>query len=106
MSMKQTKNIVTEVVDDELKLANLNKPPFNSPHEGYSVILEELEEAQEQFEKASEHMDKLWVRIKDNNETNSRVELLENAAINGACEMIQVAAMCRKFKALKRSAGQ
>jgi hypothetical protein len=45
--------------------------PFNSPHEGYGIILEELDE--------------FWDEVKANNNTDARKEL------------VQVAAMCLRY---------
>lgn len=37
--------------------ASLLYPPFNSPHEGYSIILEELEELWEEIKKSPKKRD-------------------------------------------------
>ncbi|MDF2537428.1 MAG: hypothetical protein K0S76_449 [Herbinix sp.] len=47
--MDAVKNDVICLVFKELKSANEKFPPFNSDHEGYAVIKEEVEEAQECF---------------------------------------------------------
>ena len=60
-----------EVVGAELDRATSKFGPFNSAHEGYAVILEELDEA--------------WDEIKRNN---------QEAATR---EMVQVAAMALRF---------
>ena len=72
-------NAVEEVVD-ELQRAMRMFPTFNSPHEGYAVILEELDE--------------LWDEVKDNPKTEPlrrlRVERMRQ-------EATQVAAMAIRF---------
>ncbi len=71
--MKQDKAI--ELVINELNNANGKFPLFNSSHEGYAVILEELDE--------------LWDEIKNNKHPMSSVNQKKKA--------IQVAAMAIKF---------
>ncbi len=69
------KEIAIKAVLDELERAENKFPPFNSPHEGYSVLLEE--------------MDELWdeVKGKDSLERNQRMQE----------EAIQVGAMALRF---------
>lgn len=59
-------------VQNESSRASKKFPPFNSKHEGYAVLLEEVDE--------------LWGAIK-NNEKDRRVW----------DELVQVAAMCNRF---------
>jgi len=63
-------SIIYEMLDEYVR-ASEKFPPFNSAHEGYAVILEELEEA--------------WDEIKGNN---------PERAIE---EIIQAGAMCIRF---------
>ncbi len=65
------------LVKSELLKANKKFPPFNSTHEGYGVLIEEVDE--------------MWDEIKNNN----------TAAANIEC--IQVAAMAIKFVVSMRS---
>lgn len=62
---------VLELVGQELQEAQTKFPPFNSAHEGYAVILEELDE--------------LWTVVKANH---------RRSAID---EAVQVAAMAVRF---------
>jgi NTP pyrophosphatase (non-canonical NTP hydrolase) len=66
---------VINAVLKELELAESKFPPFNSPHEGYSILLEEVDE--------------LWdeVKSKDSLERDQRMKE----------EAIQVGAMALKF---------
>ena len=54
-------------VKEELKRATRKFGPFNSPHEGYAIIKEEVEE--------------LWDDIKANNYENQRAESIQVAAM-------------------------
>ena len=60
----------------ELTRAQSKFPPFNSGHEGYAVILEELDE--------------LWREIRSNQATPGRDERMRK-------EAVQVAAMALRF---------
>lgn len=62
-------------VDDELIRARMKFPPFNSYHEGYAII--------------SEEVDELWDEVKKRPRARSRERLAE--------ETIQIAAMCGRF---------
>lgn len=68
---------IRKAVEDEFKKATRLHKPFNSSHEGYSVILEELDE--------------LWDEVKKNPAKHpERAERLR-------LEAIQAAAMCFRF---------
>lgn len=104
LSIEKIKEDVTEIVNKEITLANLEFPPFNSPHEGYAVMMEEFDELQEEV---NDNMETLfadfWCFIKGNQIDDSiySVNEIEECAIKAACEAIQVAAMCRKFKMIE-----
>ncbi len=66
--------LIAEVVA-ELKRASAKFPPFNGPHEGYAVILEELDE--------------LWEEVKASKPTADRAAM--------RAEAVQVAAMAMRF---------
>jgi hypothetical protein len=65
-----------DLVATELASARQKFPPFNSAHEGYAVVLEELDE--------------LWTEIRSNQATAGRNERMTK-------EAIQVAAMALRF---------
>lgn len=50
MSTKILAEAVGKLVDEELKRANEQWPLFNSPHEGESIISEEIMEATTDFD--------------------------------------------------------
>lgn len=94
---------VKHIVTEEGEAALINNPLFNSTHEGYAVILEEVDEAKEAMTQVEQQCSRLWHNVKNNYfsvREHSFVELgyLEQVAINLACEAIQVAAMARKFR--------
>lgn len=58
---------IIEAVQNELHDANNKFPAFNSPHEGYAVLKEEVDE--------------LWEEIKKNNLRNAEKEAVQVAAM-------------------------
>ena len=91
---------VLELVEMELAAANEKHPPFASQHEGYAVILEEIEEAREPINALERHLGYAWNTIKNDSNAKERIEMCKHFAVWAACELIQVAAMCQKFQAL------
>lgn len=104
--MNAVKNDIETLVQKELKSANEHFPPFNSAHEGYAVLLEEIEELKENVSEIKQNVHAIWQVIRQNDVCEERMDPLINrieiSAVNAAVEAIQVAAMCEKFKALLR----
>lgn len=50
-----------KLVEDELAEARKKHPPINSAHEGYSVILEELDEFWEEVRKNKTQRQPFWM---------------------------------------------
>lgn len=97
--MNKLKAAVTELVEKELSLASeQHGEKFQSHHEAYAVILEEVEETLVEVEFVKHWIKVLWTAIKDDNFTNTETsfKLIEEKAILAACEAIQVAAMAEK----------
>ena len=69
------KEIAMKLISEEVDFANEKFPAFSSSHEGYAVILEE--------------MDELWDEIKNNKDPMSSMKQKKEA--------IQVGAMAVKF---------
>ena len=99
--MNAVEGKVLELVEMELAAANEKHPPFASQHEGYAVILEEFEEAGERIEKLERCLEYAWEKIKKDFDAKEQIELCEGFAAWAACELIQVAAMCKKFQKLE-----
>lgn len=99
--MEELRECVEWLTELELERANkTNKSKFNSMHEGYAVILEEVEEVKEEFELLKIVVDGIWNSIRRNN-TKVAIECMESLkkrAVYLSCEAIQVAAMSEKFK--------
>jgi hypothetical protein len=74
MDEQRIKNLI-EAVEDELRNAISQHPPMNSAHEGYAVLLEELDELKQE----------VWKKPA----MRSKVRMAEEA--------IQIAAMAIRF---------
>lgn len=70
---------------------------FCSPHEGYGVICEEVQEAQEDLNNIRIMMDVMLNLIRYGADVQQIADKIERSALEGAAECIQVAAMCRKM---------
>lgn len=94
------RNILDCMVEDELKWARKEHgEKFNSDHEAYAVTLEEVQEAQDEFKIVIEELAGLWRCVKyDWTVQNDVLDRISTHAINGAAELVQVAAMARKWK--------
>lgn len=78
-----------ELVSTELEFAVHQFPPMNSMHEGYAVILEEVDELWEEVKRK---------QIPDFDESNrdlDRKAMRNQAAI--ISELVQIAAMCERL---------
>ena len=96
--MNAVRKDVESLLQKELDSANKKFPLFHSPHEGYSVILEEVQEAEEELKAVQTDVDNMWVGVKANNIGSfAFASGLKENAIKLACEAIQVAAMAQKF---------
>lgn len=97
--MNAVKKDVEELVVKELNSANEQFPLFASLHEGYAVMLEEVEEVKEALESIDYYKVKLWEAIKQNIQVNALTEakIIKTLATHLACEAIQVAAMAEKM---------
>lgn len=94
---------VRDLVAVELAAANERFPQFHSAHEGYAVILEEVEELKEEVEKTDSYLAFAWGEIRIDDDCEDFISGVERYAINVACEAIQVAAMCQKFLEMDRA---
>ena len=93
-------NPVNLLVSDEYdRAAKLHGAVFASPHEGYGVIAEEMQEAGDALELAEAVMRQLLLAIREE-KPKAIIDLadcIRDQAVNAAAESIQVAAMCEKM---------
>lgn len=83
----------------ELRDANAKHPQFASAHEGYAVLLEEIEEASEALEELRAMQKILWRHIRSDNAMMARnfAGRGGEAAVQLAAEAVQCAAMAQKM---------
>jgi hypothetical protein len=89
---------ILKLVDEELKSANEKFPPFQSEHEGYAVLLEEVEELQEELDNIKLNIAKLWSHIRNEAVLNYDVSNILHHSENAIEEAVQVSAMCLKLR--------
>lgn len=90
------------LVAEELEEANRRYPPFASAHEGYAVMLEELEETKEAIVEVELDMERLWECIRSDS-TQLMAPWSKHIAHDAqkvAAEAVQIAAMAKKMLSL------
>jgi len=75
---------------------------YNSLHEGYAVLLEEVEEAGEELERVKEELSELWLCVKQNDNAGASEALrrLSTHAYFMLQETAQINAVCKKFRGI------
>lgn len=97
--MNAVESDVNKLVDVELAAANQKFRPFASAHEGYAVVLEELDKVETEYDLLKvEIRQSMWGRVKNNHKIeDDDIWYALDHAKDLAVEAIQVAAMLRKF---------
>lgn len=93
------RDVIEQLAAEELVEANKkHKPKFNSPHEAYAVLKEEVEEMQLEVEMVDERLSMLWQCVKCDNDiaTEKNLKYIKAYATRAVQEAIQVIAMCDK----------
>ena len=88
---------IREMANNELERANTKFNQFASPHEGYAVLLEEVEEVLEDINGIADSLEYLWQDIKCDASCKESIDQIEFSAEHAIEELVQVLAMCRKF---------
>lgn len=91
---------VEQLISKELAAANEQFPLFNSVHEAYAVMKEEVMEAVDEMGGVGDNLDDFWKCIRKNESMTfleHYVQATKASAVRLAVEAIQVAAMCDKF---------
>lgn len=98
--MKELKAQVEKLTEEEAERSMIKFSLFNSTHEGYAVLLEEIEEQQEESRLIECYSKILWDEVKRNAnkfDIAETLEVIKERATLSASEAIQVAAMAQKF---------
>ena len=98
MMEELAKEVIRLVAEEHRRAAAEHGAAAHSPHEGYALIKEEVEEAQVEMETLNQRLDHLWGTVKGDEDQYGPHYLMyiKKAAVLGACELIQVAAMAEK----------
>lgn len=77
--------------------------PYNSAHEGYSILAEEINEIEDEMNILKVAQDLMWTEVKNDNLFGAKksAERIKKRAIRIIAEAIQVAAVCDKFQDLE-----
>lgn len=97
MKKEEIKDNIGYLIAAELTRSYENFPAFNSSHEGYAVIKEEIEEVVEEINSILFDLNELWVDVKKNTNRRFITSDMKRYAFYLAYEAIQVAAMAQKY---------
>lgn len=98
-NMSELRDAVFHVLDEEIsRIKALYGETYASIHEAYGVLSEELHEARQEVKSLRAYVKDLMADLPFEDRDDLRCDLNEAYwhALNGACELIQVAAVCRK----------
>ena len=70
---------------------------YASPHEGYAVLKEEVEEAAESLELLKDKLSQIWQDVKMNWNDSTVIYQASQSAIALAEEAVQCAAVCERY---------
>lgn len=88
---------IDELAELELEEANnVHRRYFASDHECYSVIKEELEEAEEEITQLKNALDALWLMVKMDSDLEDMLIDMKRISYFLIADAIQVYAMCEK----------
>lgn len=100
MFASMTEKKISEAITLEIVNAvKLHGAEYNSNHEAYAVLLEEVEEAEKVLDYIKNHVAMIWDAVKadDDNEVKANARIIALDAVEIAKEACQIAAVCRKI---------
>ena len=100
MFAKMTETKINEAIQLEIDLAvKTYGAEYHSQHEGYAILLEEIEEAERDLDYIRNHLAMIWdvVKVDNENEVKSNARIIGLDAIELAKEACQIAAVCKKI---------
>lgn len=92
-----TKSIKKAVCHELRNIVKKYGPTYASEHEGYAVLLEEVEEACEAANYMQDALKILWTSIRQNEFSNFELTQVYRFAMALANEAVQIAAVCERF---------
>lgn len=97
-SMESRKKIIDAINDETENAKKLWGSSFNSVHEGWAILKEEIEEATQESKFMQNNLDYMWDEIRRNEDVNDVLAQIYDRALNCAMECLQVAAVVNKIK--------
>lgn len=98
MFSKQNIDLIEQAIENEYKkMCSTYGAKYNTEHEGYAVLKEEIEEAEEEIKIINDFFSRLWINIKRNEHFVCELKGIKGRAQLLACEAFQVSAVCQKF---------
>ena len=100
MIAEKAKDAVDQAVLYELqKITKDYGPTYSSEHEGYAVLLEEVQEACEASRWMASRLESTWCAIRNNvlSKQQYHIEEVRKFALSCAQEAVQCAAVCERF---------
>lgn len=87
---------------EEKNIKEMYGEQYNTLHEGYAVLLEEVEETADELERVKEELSELWlcIRQNDNNGAAGALRRINTHAYSMLQETAQVNAVCKKFRGI------
>ena len=99
MIKAETKELINQAVQVEYENACSYGEKYNTEHEAWAVLKEEIEESKEELEMIQNYHSMVWNLIKLNKgDKNFCLDTMERHARNMVAEGCQVLAVIRKFK--------
>lgn len=100
MITKKTKELVVQACKEELINAKSFGEFYNSPHEAYAILKEEIEETKDNLSLVEKRLEDIWQNIKDNDDEElvANILTLKSYALLTVFEAVQVCAVSEKFK--------
>ena len=98
MLAKKAEESINQAVCYELQnIVKEHGATYNSTHEGYAVLKEEVEEAAEDMKQIEQKLEHLWETIKINFPVDDELTRLKAVAVALAGEAVQCAAVLERF---------
>lgn len=99
IATKASENIEQAVAYELLNITEEHGKRYNTPHEGYAVLLEEVQEAGDWLQKINNNLAYIWAVIKGNHfdKAPEAIRELSGYSVELAKEAVQVAAVCDKY---------
>ena len=97
--MESAKELHIEaLINEELDRIVEEHGYFNSDHEAYAVIKEEVEEVEEDLDNLRFGLEVFWEHVRNDDDNLENAEAIERNGIELIKEAVQVVACCRKYR--------